>query len=321
MPPVTTSGIMRQVLLALLPGTLVLAYFFGPGVLVNVVIATAAATATEALVLNTRKQPLTTLLDGSAMLTGILLGLSLPPFLPVWMIVAGCAFAMVFGKHVYGGLGQNPFNPAMVGYAMMIVAFPLAMSSWPAPSPFPGNDAGIVELLSYKLGMPLVDGVAMATPLDAFKFRGAATVGEFLAGPQALAAMAGHGWQWVNLAFLAGGAFLLYRRVADWAMPAAMLASLVLLAALFYDGGSSRSLGSPFFHLFNGATMMAAFFVVTDPVTSPDSFTGRLVFGAGVGILTFTIRSIGAYPDGIAFAVLLMNAAAPFIDQVRWRFA
>lgn len=312
----STPHIMNVVLATLLPGAACLTWYFGPGIAVNVVACMAAAVGTEALVLRARGLSLRALADRSAMVTGVLLGLCLPPYLPIWMAVVGTTFAMLFGKHLYGGLGHNPFNPAMVGYVMMVVSFPLAMSLWPAP----GDHVLDASVVVWKLGAPIADGITSATPLTAFKFRGGATVDEFWSTSPVMAAFGGKGWQLINAAFLAGGLYLVYRRYADWIMPLAMLVALGLLAALFYDGGSSRSLGSPLFHWTAGATMMAAFFVVTDPVTSPDGVVGRLIFGAGVGILTFTIRSIGAYPDGIAFAVLLMNAAAPFLDQVRWRW-
>ena len=311
----TTPAVMDQVLLALVPGAACLVYYFGIGILINVVVSIAAATATEALVLRARTLPPAILADRSAIVTGALLGLSLPPFLPLWMAVLGASFAMIFGKHLYGGLGQNPFNPAMAGYAMMIVAFPLAMSLWPSPGPASSPPA----VLSWKMGAPVSDAITMATPLDAFRFRGNETVAGFWTTSAAVAGFAGKGWQWINVAFLAGGIYLCYRRICDWVMPSAMLAALGVLAATFYDGGSARSLGSPLFHWLSGATMMAAFFIVTDPVTSPDGLAGRIIFGTGVGILVFTIRSIGAYPDGIAFAVLLMNATAPLLDQVRRR--
>jgi electron transport complex protein RnfD len=310
----TTSTIMREFALALVPGVAALTWYFGPGILVNVVIAAAAAVATEILVLQARGSALTRAQDGSALVTGILLGLCLPPLLPVWMVVFACAFAMLFGKHLYGGLGHNPFNPAMVGYAMLIVAFPLAMSAWPSPG---FHQIGVMDTLTYKLGAPIADGFSMATPLDAFRFRGAATVEEFHA---ATSQATFESWRWINVAFLAGGLYLVYRRISDWILPISMLATLVILASLFYDSGSSHSLGSPLLHLTSGATMVAAFFIITDPVTSPDGRHGKIAFGVGIGALTFLIRSIGAYPDGIAFAVLLMNASVPLLEQARWRF-
>jgi electron transport complex protein RnfD len=182
-----------------------------------------------------------------------------------------------------------------------------------------------MTVLAFKLGMPVADGITAATPLDAFKFRGSLTVDEFMTVSSNIATLGGMhvgiGWQWINAAFLAGGIYLVYRGICGWLMPATMLLTLAVLALVFYDSGSSQSLGSPMFHLFSGATMLGAFFILTDPVTSPDSTEGKVIFAVGVGSLTFLIRNIGAYPDGLAFAVLLMNTATPFIDQVRWRYA
>lgn len=310
---------MLQVLAALIPGTAALTWFFGSGILVNVAVAVVASVTLEAMALQVRRRPLTTLLDGSAVVTGALLGLALPPLLPIWMIIVGCLFAIVFAKQLYGGLGQNVFNPAMAGYAVMIIAFPLAMSVWPAPFSLASSPPEFSAVLQIKLGAPLADGITMATPLDTFKFRGAITVEEIWSRANGFGEISGVGWQWINLGFLLGGLYVIYQNPNAWIAPLAMLASLAVASALFYDGGSSQSLGSPLFHLFSGATMLAAFFIVTDPVTSPNSPWGQLAFGVGVGVITFLIRSTGGYPDGIAFAVLLMNAASPLIDRLQWR--
>jgi electron transport complex protein RnfD len=302
----STNKIMLVVLVAAVPGLLASVAFLGTGILINTLVSIAAAVLMEALVLNLRHLSYSTLQDGSAVLTGLLLGIALPPDLPIWMILTGCGFAIIIGKHLYGGLGQNPFNPAMVGYAVLILSFPLAMSSWPVIS---FVDTGTI------------DGVTSATPLDTFKFRGAQTIDEVWTAVNGFDSLAGTGWQWINLGYLAGGLALVYLRVIRWQAPVAMLLTLCILAAVFYDNGSSCSLGSPLFHLLSGGTMLAAFFVVTDPVTSPDSDIGLYVFGIGVGSLTFVIRSVGAYPDGFAFAILLMNAVVPLIDRMRVRTA
>lgn len=232
------------------------------------------------------------LTDGTALVTAWLLALCLPPDLPLWQGVLGISLALIFGKHVYGGLGKNVFNPAMVGFAILIISFPLSMSAWSSP---------------------LADGVSSATPLDAYKFRQGLTNEEFF-DSQSQA-----NWQvWVtiNLAFLLGGVLLLYQKIISWQAPIGFLGAIGLLAIAFYDGGSSMSLGSPLFHWLSGATMLAAFFVITDPVTSPMRRELLLLYGAGIGGITFLIRVTGAYPEGIAFAVLLMNACAPLMDQV-----
>lgn len=305
---------MLQVNLALAPGAAVMTWYFGSGVVINLMTAAATAIAVEALLLQLRAGDVSRSLDGSALLTGLLIGLCLPPLVPLWIPALGAAIAIALGKHLYGGLGQNPFNPAMVGYAVLIVSFPLAMSLWPSP----GHALEFASTLQYKLGIDSADGLARATPLDAFKFRGSATVAEF---QQSSALLGQTGWIWINLAFLAGGAWLAYRRLCDRVMPIAMLATIGVLAMAFYDSGSSESLGSPLFHWVSGSTMLAAFFIITDPVSSPDGLEAKIAYAVGIGTLIFLIRSTGAYPDGTAFAVLLMNTATPFMDQLRWRVA
>ena len=311
-----TPRIMYQVLLALLPGITALCYFFGIGIVLNITIACISALLTEALLLRARQRSLASLKDGSALVVGILLALALPPLLPVWIIILGSAFGMLFGKHLYGGLGHNPFNPAMVGYAALIVSFPLLMSQWPLPDATPSwievINVKFFPLLPSTLGS--VDMLSGATALDSFKFRGALTIAEAWQTDAGFGAFAGIGWEWINGGFLLGGIYLLATRVIPPMAPLGMLAGLTICAILFYDSGSSQSLGSPLFHLFSGATMLGAFFIVTDPVSSPDTKRGLWLFGLGVGVIVFIIRSIGAYPDGVAFAVLLMNALVPLLD-------
>jgi Na+-translocating ferredoxin:NAD+ oxidoreductase subunit D len=309
-----TARIMHITLLALLPGFAVFTWHFGIGVFLNVAVAVTTAVIGEALILKLRSRPLDSLADGTAVLTGALLGLCLPPLLPFWMVAIGTGFAVVFGKHLYGGSGNNVFNPAMVGFAMLIISFPLAMSHWPAPGT---TDAAtsFTKKMNNGAAQEHYDGITAATPLDAYKFRMASTNDEFFSAPGTQE----NNWQtWasINLAFLMGGLFLLYRKLIPWQLPASFLATLGMLSLVFYDGGSSASLGSPAFTLFAGASMLTAFFIVTDPVTSPGHKQGLLVFGAGVGVIVFIIRSWGAYPEGVAFAILLMNATAPLIDHV-----
>jgi electron transport complex protein RnfD len=290
-----SQKIMFTVLACLLPGCLISAWFLGTGILANVALAVTTVFALECIVLHIRNRPLQSAWDGSGIVTAVLLALALPPELPWSIVVFGSGFAIIFGKHLYGGLGQNLFNPAMVGYCALIVSFPLYMSQWP----------------------PVVDGLSGATPLDVFKWREGATVEEIWSAENGFGHWGGLGFEWISAAYLAGGIALIALKATRWQAPAATLASVALLSVLFYDSGSSSSLGSPLFHLFSGGLMFAAFFIVTDPVTSPDTGRGLLLFGAGVGCITFIIRSIGAYPDGIAFAVLLMNAVVPLYEQVR----
>ena len=302
---------MHQFILALLPGAGVMLYLFGVGVLINIIIAILTALLCEYIVLRMRALPSRTLLDGSAVATALLLALALPPLLPVWMVIIGSAFAILLAKHAYGGLGHNLFNPAMVGFAVLIISFPMAMSTW-AP---PNTDVNLAQVLEIKSGAPLPDATSGATPLDEFKFRGALTNDEYWDDNRT---NNWHAWVVINAIFLISGLYLLYRGICKWHAPVAMLGVLAFLSLIFYDGGSSAGLGSPLFQLFSGATMLGAFFILTDPVTSPDSIRGQFMFGAGVGILIFTIRSVGAYPEGLAFAVLFMNGATPLINYLEF---
>ncbi|MGK2915966.1 MAG: RnfABCDGE type electron transport complex subunit D, partial [Porticoccaceae bacterium] len=328
--PRTTDWIMRQVSLATLPGLIALCGFFGWGSLINVLLAAATAVACEALVLRLRARPLAVCLggswgvgDGSALLTGILLGLALPPLAPWSLPVLGAAFAIVIVKHLYGGLGHNLFNPAMAGYAMLLVAFPLAMNTWPLPQPLLADGHSLpglwqsLQTVFPVLGTAAIDGLTGATPLDTLRHNSGLLMAQLYAQNPLFVHgdWAGVGWEWVNLGFLAGGVWLLYQRIFSWHAPVAMLAALALMALLFYDNGSSVSKGSVVFHLLSGGTLLGAFFIVTDPVTGASSARGRLIGGALTGVLVFALRAWSRYPDGIAFAVLLMNCAAPLIDR------
>ncbi|WP_251360124.1 electron transport complex subunit RsxD [Kangiella sp. TOML190] len=325
--PNSVIELMLWVIGATLPGLLVLVYFFGIGVIVNVIIASITALACEALILKLRNRPvLPILFDGSALLTAWLIGLALPPLLPWWMTVVGTAFAIIFAKHVYGGLGNNLFNPAMVAYVLLLISFPVQMTAWLPPVELAQNPVGVADTFAYiftganlsgqdlnyaRLG---VDGFTMATPLDHVKtelsqgFR----IAEINQNPM-LAGFSGVGWFWVNLAFLVGGLVLMIRKVIGWQLPAGALLGIFLTSFLFYGIDTDHYL-SPLFHTFAGATMLGAFFIATDPVTASTTPKGRWIFGFGIGAITIIIRTFGGYPDAIAFAVLIMNMAVPMID-------
>ncbi len=314
--PLSTDKVMQTVLLATLPGVFALTWFFGFGTLVNVAWACLVALASEALALKLRKRPVAFYLkDCSALVTATLLAIAMPPYAPWWLILVGVSFSIIIAKQLYGGLGYNPFNPAMVGYVVLLISFPVEMTSWAPPRGINGVEVpGLLEALRLCFLGGGVDAVTMATPLDLLK-QNKSLLEETLWQQNAqFGRWAGVGWEWVNLGFLAGGAWMLYKRIFTWHAPVAMLASLALMSALFYDGGSSASTGSPLFHLLSGGTMFGAFFIITDPVSSAVSNRGRLIFGAAIGILIFLIRVFGNYPDAVAFAVLIMNFAAPLID-------
>lgn len=318
-----TRTIMLQVLAATVPGILLLTWFFGWGTLINILLAGSFALLLEAGILRLRQRPVAFYLnDGSALVTAWLLALALPPYAPWWLVLVATGFAMIFGKHLYGGLGQNPFNPAMLGYAVVLVSFPVEMTSWPVwrgieqLQPALSSTLGLFDGLQrvFAPGSLPADGWATATALDIVKNNNSLTLDELRAAEPALGSFASRGWEWVALAWLAGGLFLIYKRIYSWHAPVGMLAALAVMSLLFWNGSGSASNGSPVFHLLGGATMLGAFFIITDPVTSATSPRGRLLFGAGVGILVYVIRVWGNYPDAVAFAVLLMNLCAPTID-------
>jgi electron transport complex protein RnfD len=314
--PLSTATVMRMVLLATIPGIIALTHFFGFGTLVNILWACLVALACEAAALKLRKRSLGFYLnDGSALVTATLLAIAMPPGSPWWLIVVGVGFAILIAKHLYGGLGYNPFNPAMVGYVVLLISFPVEMTSWASPTGVNAtNTPGILQALSACFAPGSVDALTMATPLDVLKQNNSLLLDHVWQQNPQFGRWSGIGWEWANIGFLLGGAWLLYKRIFSWHAPLSMLASLALFSAIFYDGGSSASTGSPLFHLLSGGTMLGAFFIVTDPVTSAVSTRGRLIYGATTGALIFIIRAWGNYPDAVAFSVLIMNFAAPFVD-------
>lgn len=315
-----TGNVMKTVIIACLPGIIALTVFFGFGTLSNIFLSLIFCIGFEALVLKLRKRSISFYLnDYSAAVTAVLLAIALPPFAAWWVIAVGCFFAIVVAKQLYGGLGYNPFNPAMVAYVVLLISFPLEMTQWVSPNGLFENavslSAGLQQVFS-QTPLNTIDGYTGATPLDIVKQNNSLLIVDLYQQEHALnnGIWAGVGWEWANFGFLLGGIYLLYNKVFTWHAPLSMLATLTILAALFYDGGSSTSTGSPLLHLFSGGTMLGAFFIITDPVSSAVSNKGRLIYGACIGVLIFTIRTQGNYPDAVAFAVLLMNFAAPFID-------
>ena len=312
----SVPSMMRLVLLALLPGTAGFFWLFGWGVLTNIAIAVITAVLAEALMLILRRRPVApTLLDGSAVVAGALLALALPPLTPWWIPVIGSLFAIIIAKQLYGGLGYNPFNPAMAGYVVLLISFPLELTLWPVAGEHPDLVATLALVFTGSLpGGASIDAVTMATPMDTVRTQ--LVLGESLGALQddpLFGLLGGAGWEWINLAFLAGGLLLLKLRVIQWRIPVSMLAGLAVIALVFhlYD---PDTYASPQFHLFSGAAMLGAFFIATDPVSASTTPLGRLWYGFGIGVLTWIIRTWGGYPDGVAFAVLLMNLAAPTID-------
>jgi len=313
--PQRTSVMMRWVIAMTLPGLVMQTVFFGWGNLHNVIWCSIVALLAEILVLKLRKRPIAFYLnDYSALVTAVLLGLALPPFAPWWVSLVATAFAIIFAKHLYGGMGYNPFNPAMVGYALVLVSFPVAMTTnWATPLSLLEQTPSLSQTLSTIWGSGVLpDGFTGATPLDTYKHEIAHSLSADVLANPIFGSGISLGWEWVNGAFLVGGLVLLLLKIIPWQTPVGVLAGLMIPSLLLgYDADQS----TPFFmHLLSGATMLGAFFIATDPITSATTTRGRLIFGFGIGLLTYIVRVYGSYPDAFAFAVLLMNFAAPLID-------
>ncbi len=319
------SKIMATVMVALTPATLYGLYAFGWPAINIFLIVIATAIASEALCLRIAGNPVvSTLTDGSAALTGWLLALSLPPWTPWWIGVIGGLFAIVIGKQIFGGLGQNVFNPAMLARVALLISAPIQLTFWVAPAPlFSASAPGFLESLSitFSSTISVTDGLSGATLLGQIK----TGLGQGHGLPQILS----EGYKPLSAAFgsesgslgetsavllLAGGIGLLLRRIISWHIPAAMLGTVALMGGVF-NWIDPQRYPDPGLYLMSGGLMLGAFFIATDFVTSPSTRIGQLIFGAGCGGLVYIIRTWGGYPEGVAFAVLLMNALTPLIDH------
>ena len=313
----STSRVMLWVIIAALPGLLTQVGFFGWGNLINVIWCIAIAVASEAAFLSLRKKPVAFFLrDNTAAVTGLLLGLSLPQFAPWWVSGIAVVTGVIIAKQLYGGLGSNPFNPAMVGYALVLISFPVAMTTnWAEPSGLFSGAPAFGDTLSriFSASQTSVDGWTMATPLDEYKHQIASHTAAEVLNHATFGAGIAKGWEWVNAAFLAGGLLLVFLRIITWHIPAGFLGGLAVMSLAF---GSNADQYAPLtLHLLAGGTMLGAFFIATDPVSAATSHQGKLIYGAGIGILIYVIRTWGNYPDAVAFSVLLLNFAVPFIDH------
>ncbi|MEI5640718.1 MULTISPECIES: electron transport complex subunit RsxD [unclassified Pseudoalteromonas] len=325
----SVSRLMLTVMAACIPGVLVQTYFFGIGVLVQLLLALITVSLSEALVLKLRGRAVwPSLSDGSAWLTGLLLAISIPPLAPWWVIVIGCFFAIAIVKQLYGGLGFNLFNPAMAGYVLLLISFPVQMTSWSPVQTLMLTEPSIIDQVALiftevtSQGESLeawrtavVDGATAATPLDSVKTATAQglTVSEAMQGPS-FSEYAGKGWQYVNLAFLLGGLYLLKNKIINWHIPVAFIATLAFASAIGYIVAPQSEPGM-LFHLLSGGAMLGAFFIATDPVSASTTDRGRLIYGAAIGLIVYVIRQFGGYPDAVAFAVVMMNMAVPLIDH------
>ncbi len=316
-----TGQVMLKVVYALIPAVLAHYWLFGWGIVLNVALAAIFALGFEALSLLARgRDPRHTLIDNSALLSGVLLAIALPPMSQWWLLLVGTFFTIVVAKQLYGGLGFNPFNPAMVGYVVLLISFPVDMTHWLPPIALRGESLSLIDALSYVFGGQLpngmqLDALTMATPLDVIRTQIGLhhTVGEAMSSSPVFGLFGGKQWEIFNGLILLGGLWMVWAKVIRWHIPVAVLGTLMLVALSFHLYDADRFAG-PLFHLFSGGAIFGAFFIATDPVSAATSDRGRLIFGFGVGLLEYIIRVFGGYPDGIAFSVLLMNMAAPTID-------
>lgn len=322
-----TGQVMRLVMYACIPGIMLQVWFFGIGVLIQVALGVITAVLTEALIVELRKNNTERAIkDSSAALAGLLLGICIPPLAPWWIVVIGSFFSIAIVKQAYGGLGFNMFNPAMAGYVMLLISFPVQMTSWLPPISLAEQSFSVVDAFytiftgytvdGYSISQLRVgyDGMSMATPLDHVKTQlvQGYTVGEALQ-TSIFSGSWGIAWAPISLGYLVGGIALLRLKVINWHIPISMIAGAMIVALVLYMADTSQ-FASPIFHLLNGSLIIGAFFIATDPVSASTTDRGRLIFGAAIGAWLVIIRTFGNYPDAIAFAVVLLNMAVPLID-------
>ncbi|MET1219411.1 MAG: electron transport complex subunit RsxD [Glaciecola sp.] len=324
-----TQKVMQMVCLACIPGIAAQTWYFGWGTAIQISLAIMTAVITEGVIIKLRQKSVDAALsDYSAVLTAVLLGICLPPLAPWWLVVIGTFFSIAIVKQLYGGLGFNMFNPAMTGYVMLLISYPMAMTMWiPVQSmalhPYTFTDALSVIFTGYSQTgyditqlRALVDGSTQATPLDAV--RSGLLAGQTYSETLASSIFSGtwgwsFGWSPIALAYALGGLWLLWSKVINWHMPVSMLAGVVV-TALILNMLLPDASGGVLYHLLSGAVLFGAFFIVTDPVSGSTTNKGRIIFGAMIGFWTVIIRTFGGYPDAVAFAVIIMNIAVPLID-------
>lgn len=294
----TVSKKMIGVFIALVPAYLVGLYFFGIGALIISVTAMLSCIAFEYLIQKFLLKGESTIKDGSALLTGLLLAFNLPTNLPIWMVIVGSLVAIGIAKMSFGGLGNNPFNPALVGRVFLLISFPAAMTSWPIPVPF---------------NMHYLDAVTAATPLAILK-------GQFSEIPNTLNLFLGFKGGSMGevsaLALIIGCVYMLINKIITWHIPVSILVTVFIFTGILYWANPNQFIATPVFHLLTGGLMLGAIFMATDYVTSPMNPNGMLIYGVGIGIITVVIRVFGSYPEGISFAILIMNGFTPLINSM-----
>ncbi len=302
----TVRGIMFDVVIALIPALLVSLWFFGLGAVKVTLVAVITCILFEWLITKFLLKAKSTIADGSAIVTGTLLAFNLPSSLPVWMVVIGALVSIGIGKMTFGGLGKNPFNPALVGRVFLLISFPVDMTMWPKPF----ESRGILNFGG--LDKVALDNITGATPLALAKAGNLDAIPEY--ADLLLGNMYGSLGEISAIALLIGALYMLFRKVISWHIPVAYFGSVIIFTGILWLVNPDMYM-DPIFHLLTGGLFLGAFFMATDMVTSPMSAKGMLIFGAGCGILTIVIRVFGAYPEGVSFAILIMNAFVPLINR------
>lgn len=318
----SVAKVMLTVLLALVPAICAYVYFFGIGIVIQIGLSVVFALLFEAISLKLLKKPIALFLkDYSAIVTGVLFALCISPVAPWWISFIGLFFAIVVAKHLFGGLGQNIFNPAMVGFAIVLISFPASMSIWMAPHEIS------VHVMSFSDTLQAIffnnfpshvefDTLTQATPLDTIKtgISQEYALSEITA-QKIFGNFGGLGWEWIANFYFLGGLFLIYKKIITWRVPVAVILTTIVISLPFNFYDADKFIG-PIQHLFSGGLMLAAFFIATDPTSGCSSHKGQLYFGAGVATMMVLVREFGNFPDGVAFGILIMNLSAPLIDRL-----
>lgn len=319
--------IMFLVIIACIPGIVTKCYFFGSGTLIEILFSIIISLILEIAILKIRLKKIKNhLKDNSAIVTSVLFGLSIPSLLPWWMIIIGMFFAIVVAKHLYGGIGQNIFNPAMLGYAVLLISFPIHMNNWNE------SDENLSCLNSIKQSLNIIffkknidnaknsnsnifpEVFTEATPLDDFKTKYHLKDTHISEYNSLKNNTVQDSWKYINISFFLGGVFLFLKKIICWRIPVSFLTTLGILSIVSFYSSKELFL-SPLVHFFSGGTMICAFFIATDPVTTSCTNTGKIIFGIMIGCLTWIIRNYSDYPDAIAFSILFANMFVPLIDH------
>lgn len=302
----TTRRLMLSVVAALLPALAVSVYFFGTGAVIVTLTSVFSCIAVEYLIQRFILKTKTSVSDGSALVTGLLLAFNVPSNLPLYIIIIGAVISVGVAKMTFGGLGNNPFNPALVGRVFLLISFPVQMTSWPVPS---GFKTGYTDAVTGATPLGIIsEGVRNGEAVSALMDKIPSHMQMFLGR------MGGSMGEVAAAALILGGLFLIIRKVITWHIPVSVLATVAIFTGILWKINPEQY-ADPLFHLLTGGVILGAFFMATDYVTSPMTRTGQVIFGIGIGIITVLIRTFGAYPEGVSFAILIMNAFVPLLNM------